>query len=84
MTDDELEFEIDWIPEDTGAPYTEFDMNDKIKEVSAHTADKICRKKFGHTNWVRMERINPAEIGKNPCEIDYEAGIVYFKHEVLI
>jgi hypothetical protein len=40
--------------------------------------------KFGHKNWVRMDRIHPSETAKNPCEIDYEAGIVYFKHEVLI
>ena len=83
MTDD-FELEIDWIPEDTGAPYTEVDMLEADTVIPAHKADKICMAKFGHKNWARMDRILPSEIGKNPCEIDYEAGIVYFKKEVLI
>tara|TARA_B100000123_G_scaffold186401_1_gene138971 strand:- start:1437 stop:1688 length:252 start_codon:yes stop_codon:yes gene_type:complete len=81
---DEFELEIDWIPEDTGAPYTEVDMLEANETIAAHTADKICMDKFGHKNWVRMDRIHPSETTKNPCEIDYEAGIVYFKNEVLI
>ena len=81
---DEFELEIDWIPEDTGAPYTEVDMLETEQTISANEADKICMTKFGHKNWVRMDRIHPSETAKNPCEIDYEAGIVYFKHEVLI
>ena len=42
MTDDELEFEIDWIPEDTGAPY-EMDMDKIISDIPSHTVDKICK-----------------------------------------
>ena len=45
MTDDELEFEIDWIPEDTGAPY-EMDMDKIISDIPSHTVDKICKKKY--------------------------------------
>ena len=81
---DEFELEIDWIPEDTGAPYTEVDMLETEQTISANEADKICMTKFGHKNWVRMDRIHPSETAKNPCEIDYEAGIVFFKNEVLI
>ena len=42
------EFEIDWIPEDTGAPY---EADECFNDVPAHTIDKICKAKFGHTNW---------------------------------
>ena len=37
------EFEIDWIPEDTGAPYTEVDMVEPaIEDMPSHIADKLC------------------------------------------
>ena len=38
MTDDELEFEIEWIPEDTGAPYEAED--EVFPDVPSHTLDK--------------------------------------------
>ena len=41
------EFEIDWIPEDTGAPY---EADECFNDVPAHTIDKICKSKYGHTN----------------------------------
>ena len=37
------EFEIDWIPEDTGAPYEAEDIH---PEIPAHTIDKMCKIKF--------------------------------------
>ena len=83
MTDDELEFEIDWIPEDTGAPY-EMDMDKIISDIPSHTVDKICKKKYGHTNWVRMGVMTPADLVGNPCEFDYNDGIIYFKNEILV
>ena len=33
---DEFELEIDWIPEDTGAPYTEVDMLEANETIAAH------------------------------------------------
>lgn len=83
MTDDELEFEIDWIPEDTGAPY-EVDMDVIISDIPAHTVDKICKQKYGHTNWVRMGVMSPSDLVGNPCEFDYNNGIIYFKNEILV
>ena len=41
MTEDEFELEIDWIPEDTGAPY---EAEDVFVDVPAHEIDKICKK----------------------------------------
>ena len=37
---DDLEFDIEWIPEDTGAPY---EADDKFPDVPAHSIDKICK-----------------------------------------
>ena len=72
--------EVDFIPEDTGAPY-EADMTEPIpSDIPAHVVDKICKKKFGHTNWARMSQMSPVELIGNPCEIDYTEGIIYFKH----
>ena len=44
------EIEIEWIPEDTGAPY-EVDMTRVEVDTPAHIIDKWCKKKYGHTNW---------------------------------
>ena len=79
------ELEIDWIPEDTGAPYTEVDMTElPPSDMPSHIADKLCKKKFGHTNWARLSQLSPTEMIGNPCEIDYVEGIVYFKNRTLI
>ena len=76
--------EIDWIPEDTGAPY-EARMTEPIpSDIPAHTVDKICKRKFGHTNWARMSQMSPADLMGNPCEIDYHEGIVYFKNRTFV
>ena len=78
-------FEVEWIPEDTGAPYTEADMTEPApSDIPAHVVDKICKKKFGHTNWARLSQLSPVELVGNPCEIDYTEGIVYFKNRTLI
>ena len=45
------EFEIDWIPEDTGAPYEADDIH---PDIPSHSIDKLCKAKYGHTNWARM------------------------------
>ena len=52
------EVEIDWIPEDTGAPY---EADECFNDVPAHTIDKICKAKFGHTNWARMGQMTPTD-----------------------
>ena len=79
MMDDELE--IDWIPEDTGAPY---EADDKFPQTPAHTIDKLCKAKYGHTNWARMGQMSPEDLVGNPHEFDYENGIIYFKNERLV
>jgi hypothetical protein len=75
------EIQIDFIPEDTGAPY---EAEDTFIEVPQHVADKICKAKYGHTNWVRMDRALPADLTANPHIFDYERGIIYFKNSNLI
>jgi hypothetical protein len=75
------EFEVEWIPEDTGAPYTEVDMTSTEPEAELTTSqiDRICKNKYGHTNWVRMGRITPIELAGNPHFLDSVRGIVFFK-----
>ena len=75
------EFEIDWIPEDTGAPY---EADDVLPEIPVHTIDKICKRKYGHVNWARFDKIKPAELAGNPHEFDYENGVVYFKNAYMV
>ena len=75
------EFEIDWIPEDTGAPYEAEDM---FPEIPAHTIDKMCKIKFGHTNWARMGQMSPEDLVGNPHEFDYENGVIFFKNAHMV
>ena len=82
MMDEEFELEIDWIPEDTGAPYEAED--DVFPDVPAHTIDKLCKQKYGHTNWARMGMMSPTDLVGNPCEFDYINGVIYFKNKVLV
>jgi hypothetical protein len=77
------EIEIEWIPEDTGTSY-EINMLEPMYDLPGHTIDKICKKKFGHTNWARMSSLTPDELHNNPCEIDYDEGIVYFKYPRMV
>ena len=76
--------EIDWIPEDTGAPYEANMLEPAVSDMPAHIADKLCKARFGHTNWARLAQLSPVELVGNPCEIDYTEGIVYFKNRTLI
>ena len=75
------EFEIEWIPEDTGAPY---EADDVFLDVPAHTIDKMCKAKFGHTNWARMGQMSPEDLIGNPHEFDYENGVIYFKNAHMV
>ena len=77
---DSEEFEITWIPEGEEEP------GDKeiIVDLPASTVDRICKQKFGHTNWARMGSISPEELTRNPFEIDYQEGIVYFKNSTSV
>ena len=77
------EFEIDWIPEDTGAPY-EVDMTTATIELPAHSIDKLCKKKFGHTNWARMGQMTPEDLIGNPHVFDYENGVIFFKNAHMV
>ena len=65
----------------------EFEPNEDVDvfdDMPAHTIDKICKKKYGHVNWARFDKIKPAELAGNPCEFDYENGVVYFKNAYLV
>ena len=75
------EFEIDWIPEDTGAPY---EADECFLDIPAHTIDKICKAKFGHTNWARMGQMSPEDLVGNPHEFDYENGVIFFKNAHMV
>ena len=75
------EFEIEWIPEDTGAPY---EAVDPLIDIPAHTIDKICKKKYGHTNWARMGQMSPEDLVCNPHVFDYENGVIYFKNSHMV
>tara|TARA_R100001015_G_C4611678_1_gene167102 strand:+ start:987 stop:1232 length:246 start_codon:yes stop_codon:yes gene_type:complete len=81
MMDDE--FEIEWIPEDTGAPY-EVDMTQAVVDLPSHSIDKLCKKKYGHTNWARMGSMSPEELHGNPCDFDYENGVIFFKNAHMV
>ncbi len=50
----------------------------------AHTIDKICKKKFGHTNWARMGQMSPEDLLGNPHEFDYENGVIYFENAHMV
>ena len=62
---DSEEFEITWIPEGEEEP------GDKeiIVDLPASTVDRICKQKFGHTNWARMGSISPEELTRNPLKL---------------
>ena len=75
------EFEIEWIPEDTGAPY---EAVDPLIDIPAHTIDKICKKKYGHTNWARMGQMSPEDLIGNPHEFDYKNGVIFFKNAHMV
>ena len=77
------EIEIEWIPEDTGAPY-EVDMTRVEIDTPAHIIDKWCKEKYGHTNWARMGVMSPEQLLGNPHEFDFDEGIIYFKNALLV
>ena len=53
-------------------------------DLPVSTVDRICKEKFGHTNWARMGAIIPDELTRNPHELDYLEGIVYFKNSRMV
>ena len=75
------EFEIEWIPEDTGAPY---EAADPLIDIPSHTIDKLCKKKYGHTNWARMGQLSPEDLLGNPHVFDYENGVIFFKNAHMV
>jgi|TARA_R110000796_G_scaffold137484_1_gene253607 hypothetical protein len=80
------ELEIIWIPEEESKHVFVEEINgEEIPiDLPTSTIDRICTKKFGHTNWVRMGAVLPEELHHNPHEIDYIEGIVYFKHSRVV
>ena len=75
------EFEIEWIPEVTGAPE---EAGDEFSGLPAHSIDKLCKKKYGHTNWARMGQMSPEDLVGNPHEFDYENGVIFFKNAHMV
>ena len=84
---DTEELEIIWIPEEE-AKYNLTVENEQgvneLVDLPASTVDRICKKKYGHTNWARMGAIFPEELTRNPHEVDYLEGIVYFKNSRMV
>ena len=84
---DTEELEIIWIPEEE-AKYQLTQENkdgvDELIDLPVSTVDRICKEKFGHKNWCRMGAITPEELHRNPHELDYLEGIVYFKNERIV
>ena len=81
------EIEILWIPEgETKHVFVESTPEgDNIPvDLPASTVDRLCKAKFGHTNWARMGAVVPEELHHNPHEIDYLEGIVYFKNPTMV
>ena len=81
------EIEIIWIPEEEAKNSLTIQNEQGVNELvdlPASTVDRICKKKFGHTNWARMGAIFPEELSRNPHEIDYLEGIVYFKNSRMV
>jgi hypothetical protein len=44
----------------------------------------LCKAKFGHTNWARMGQMSPEELVGNPCEFDYDNGVIFFKNAHMV
>ena len=81
------ELEIIWIPEEEAKLHLTIEGKDGLDELvdlPVSTVDRICKEKFGHTNWARMGAIIPDELTRNPHELDYIEGIVYFKNSRLV
>ena len=77
------ELDIIWIPEEEAKHSLTVENAQGVNELvdlPASTVDRICKKKFGHTNWARMGALYPEDLARNPHEIDYLEGIVYFKN----
>tara|TARA_R110000850_G_scaffold146796_1_gene268906 strand:+ start:430 stop:690 length:261 start_codon:yes stop_codon:yes gene_type:complete len=80
---DTEELEIIWIPEEEAKNSLTVENAQGVSELvdlPASTVDRICKKKYGHTNWARMGALYPEDLARNPHEIDYLEGIVYFKN----
>mgnify|MGYP003656687905 CR=1 FL=1 len=80
---DTEELEIIWIPEEEAKNSLTVENAQGVNELvdlPASTVDRICKKKYGHTNWARMGALYPEDLARNPHEIDYLEGIVYFKN----
>ena len=77
------EIDIIWIPEEEAKHSLTVENAQGVNELvdlPASTVDRICKKKYGHTNWARMGALYPEDLARNPHEIDYLEGIVYFKN----
>ena len=77
------EMEIEWGPEEI------YDAGEKIdtfmqSALPQFMIDKMCKKEFGHTNWARLTAVPVKDLIMNPHIIDYDEGIIYYKHDRLV
>lgn len=70
------EFEIIWEPEKSEDSF--------YVDLPTCHVDRICQKKYGHTNWARMGAVTPEDLLKNPHVFDFDEGIVFFKESRLV
>ena len=76
------ELEIIWIPEEEAKYQLTQEGKDGVDELidlPVSTVDRICKEKFGHTNWSRMGPLFPEELDRNPHVMTYLGGIGYVK-----
>tara|TARA_Y100001972_G_scaffold60558_1_gene74067 strand:+ start:348 stop:590 length:243 start_codon:yes stop_codon:yes gene_type:complete len=78
------EFEIEWTPEETEIPCEEEQREVVVDINSSHIIDKICKIKYGHTNWARLSAVVPEELNGNPYDVDLEHGVVFFKNALMV
>lgn len=46
--------------------------------LSVDQINRICKRRYGHTNWARLTTVNIASLKLNPGDINYAEGVFYF------
>ena len=53
-----------------------FDLDSAV--LSTDQINRICKRRYGHTNWARLNTVDLASIRLNPGDISYVEGVFYF------
>ena len=56
-------------------------MNLETALLSTDQIDRICKRRYGHTNWARLNTVDIASIRLNPGDINYAEGVFYFHNK---